>query len=298
MDAKTRIGRQLRELRESRSLSQEQVAERSGITYQYLSAVENGRENFTVGVLEAVTEVLGVKLPVLVSGAFANQVATQEFPVINRAFLRKGVPLPPNLTSKHIEAALNDTQRIVRLLNATLLEAGSRPLPSYIQGNNFSGIVSNILCDCFDLLTPYKHNSHHRYPDLVCRDAKGKTVAGLEIKSTIKAGKGGESHNGHSGWHLIACFEVTQKTGDVLFTHVMLAPLKGHNEKDSDWKYLGSKVNAITGSQRTETYTTTLKGNTKLRDGSVYLDASRISFKRWKQERDEPVQRHSIFYTS
>lgn len=86
--------------------------------------------------------------------------------------------------------------------------------PPDIQGNNFSGLVSNMLCDALNDHSPYKHNSHQAYPDLINASAKvdGK-LAGLEIKSTIQIGKGGESHNGDSGWHLIACFQIEEKAG-------------------------------------------------------------------------------------
>ena len=122
----------------------------------------------------------------------------------------------------------------------------------------------------------------------------GKPV-GLEVKSTIQIGKGGESHNGHSGWHLVACFRIQEATGLIQFVHVMLAVLKGHTHLDSDWVYVGSRVNATTGSRRTETYNTTLAGTTKLRDGSAYLDPTVVAFERWRQARTGAVPAFSIF---
>jgi hypothetical protein len=122
----------------------------------------------------------------------------------------------------------------------------------------------------------------------------GKPV-GLEVKSTVQIGKGGESHNGHSGWHLVACFQIEGATGLIRFVHVMLAVLNGHTRPQSDWVYVGSKVNATTGSRRTETYNTTLPGTTKLRDGSVYLDPRVVDFKRWRQARAGAISGFSIF---
>ena len=75
----------------------------------------------------------------------------------------------------------------------------------------------------------------------------------------------------------------------------MFAVLNGHTHAEPDWKYVGSKVNAETGSRRTETYNTNIFGTTKLRDGSVYLDPSVISFKRWKHQRLGTVPPFSIF---
>jgi len=182
------------------------------------------------------------------------------------------------------------------LLNESLIKAGGRALPSYIQANNFSGIVSNILSDSFDRLTLFKHNHDQRYPVLINRDKNGDEIDGLEVKSTIQVRKGGESHNGHSGWHVIACFKLNEENGDIRFIHVMFANLIGHTEENSDWKYVGSTVNSESGSQRTETYNTTGKGTTKLRDGTAYIDTSEISFTRWRQQREGPVPEYSIFY--
>ncbi|HRX57019.1 MAG TPA: helix-turn-helix domain-containing protein [Verrucomicrobiales bacterium] len=295
MDAKKILGLAVRAQREALKLSQERLAERAGITYQYLSALENGRENFTIGVLESLASALGTNLPDLVVAAYGHTEPDADFPRIDRRFLRT-VPLPAGLTLSHLAGALDETQRVIRLLNQSLVRAGGRALPSYIQANNFSGIVSNILSDSFDRLTPFKHNHDQRYPDLINKDKDGNEIAGLEVKSTIQVKKGGESHNGHSGWHVIACFKLDSATGDIRFIHVMFADLIGHTEKDSDWKYVGSTVNTESGSQRTETYNTTGIGTTKLRDGSAYLDTDEISFSRWRQQRRGPVPKFSIFH--
>jgi len=295
MDAKTTIGDFVRRLREQKNLTQDELAARAGITYQYLSGLENGRENFSIGILESLGKALDCPLPQLVAGAFAGPSAFAAVEA-NPEHFRPQVPLPPGLKAAHLQRAMNETQRIVSLINANLLISGAKPLPDYIQGNNFSGLVSNILCDAIDANSPYKHNSDQAYPDLVNPKLfeKGKPV-GLEVKSTIQIGKGGESHNGHSGWHLVACFAIDQKTGNIRFVHVMLAVLSGHNQPEPDWVYVGSRVNATTGSRRTETYNTTLVGTTKLRDGSVYLDPTMVNFKRWRQSRRGPMPPFSMF---
>ncbi|MEQ1862287.1 MAG: helix-turn-helix transcriptional regulator [Chthoniobacteraceae bacterium] len=295
MDAKTTVGRFVRKLREQKQLTQEQLATRTGITYQYLSGMENGRENFSIDVLEALAGALNVPFPQLVAAAFAPEVSAATF-TANPKYFRSNVPLPPGMKLAHVEAAINATQSIISGINANLLTAGAKALPAYIQGNNFSGLVSNMLCDALNDHSPYKHNSHQAYPDLINAAAKvaGKP-AGLEIKSTIQIGKGGESHNGHSGWHLIACFQIEEKTGNIRFIHLMFAVLNGHTHAEPDWTYVGSKVNAETGSRRTETYNTTLIGTTKLRDGSVFLDPDLIDFKRWRQQRRGPCPAFSIF---
>ncbi len=295
MDAKVTIGRFIRKLREQKQLTQEQLATKTGITYQHLSGMENGRENFSIDILESLARALAHPLPQLVMGAFAPEPAESGV-MVNRKHFRPQVPLPPGMKTSHLEAAMNATQNIVACINANLLASGAKPLPEYIQGNNFSGLVSNIFCDALNDHSPYKHNSHQAYPDLINPSAKlGGKLAGLEIKSTIQIGKGGESHNGHSGWHLIACFQIEPQTGNVRFIHLMFAVLNGHTLAEADWTYVGSKVNATTGSRHTETYNTTLAGTTKLRDGSVFLDPTVVIFKRWRQGRKGPVPPYSIF---
>ena len=295
MDSKVTIGRFIRKLREQKKLTQEQLAAKTGITYQHLSGMENGRENFTIDILESLARALAFPLPQFIAGAFAPE-PTGSGIAVNRDYFRPQVPLPPGMKTSHLEAAMNATQSIVARINANLLASGAKPLPEYIQGNNFSGLVSNVFCDALNDHSPYKHNSDQAYPDLINPAVKkgGKPV-GLEIKSTIQIGKGGESHNGHSGWHLIACFQIESQTGNVRFVHLMFAVLNGHNQPEADWTYVGSKVNATTGSRRTETYNTTLAGVTKLRDGSVFLDPTIVNFKRWRQKRNGAPPPYSIF---
>ncbi len=279
-------------LRESRGLSQEKLAERADITYQYLSAIENGKENFTVGVLESIANALEIDIPAFIEKAYSNDI---RIPVVKPEYFIRDAALPRNLTMARVAAALNETHRVVRFINSKLIKISGRPLPSYIQANNFSGIVSNILCDSFSRLTPYRHNHDQRYPDLAHKAGEGKTLAGLEVKSTIRPGKGGESHNGHSGWHVIACFNLNKDNGDILFVHVMFAELIGHGRRNADWKYVGSRVNAKPGSQRTETYTTTPAGTAKLRHGTVYLDTSLIDISRWRTDTSRSTPPQSPF---
>lgn len=295
MNVKQVIGQRIRKLREQNKLSQEALAEHSGITYQYLSSIENGKENVTVGVLESITSALHVDFLALF-GLVLPPVGGTDLPKVNAANFRRQVPLPSLVTLGALEAALNETQRIICQINTNLIAGGARILQSYIQGNNFSGLVSNILCDSIAHYTGYKHNSHQAYPDLIGKNPKTKKDLGLEVKSTINIGKGGESHNGHPGWHLVACFQIDKKTGNILFVHVMMAALNGHNESSPDWKYLGSRVNPETGSRRTETYTTNLQGTTKLRDGSVYLDPNYVNFSRWRQPKRDSIPSYSIFF--
>ncbi len=93
MDAKTILGRFVRKLREQKELTQEQLASKTGITYQYLSGMENGRENFSIEVLESLGKALGCPLPQLVAAAYAPD-ATASGILVNKDYFRPQVPLP------------------------------------------------------------------------------------------------------------------------------------------------------------------------------------------------------------
>ena len=295
MDAKVIIGRFIRNLREQKKFTQERLAGKTGITYQYLSGLENGRENFSIDILESLSQALACPMPQLIAGAFAPKAGVPP-PVVKSNYFNSKVPLPPGLKLVDLETAMNAAQRIIAGINANLNSSGAKTLQKYIQGNNFSGLISNIFCDAINDHSAYKHNSHQAYPDLINPSIKGAgKPAGLEVKSTIQIGKGGESHNGHSGWHCVACFAIEPASGNIQFVHVMFAVLNSHSHSEPDWTYVGSRVNTATGSRRTETYNTTLIGTTKLRDGSVYLDPSVVDFKRWHHKRHGPIPHYSIF---
>lgn len=286
------IGACLRSIREQRRLTLESLAAQAGVTYQYLSSLERGQENFSIQVLERLAVALQSSLKAIVVQAFED-IEHPKAPRVNSAYFYPDVPLPEDLTLTHLEAALNQTQSIFNLINRNMLLEVGRPLRDFIQGNNFSGLVSNIFSDAMDANSPYKHNHDQRYPDLVNKTGDSGNGVGLEVKATINVGKGGESHNGHSGWHTVICYEITDS--GIEFIHVMVAVLNGHNDIDPDWQYPGSRENSETGSRRTESYTTVLKGTTKLRDGTVFLDPGKVNFRRWRQERSGPIPPWSIF---
>lgn len=291
-EAQRIIGACIRALREQERLTLNDLASRAGVSYQYLSGVETGKENFSISVLQALSGALSIPLHLLVATAYENEAGTKA-PTVAPGFFRQA-PLPDGLTTDHLRNALDLTQLIIHRINRNMAREAGTNLQSLIQANNFSGLVSNVFSNAMDECSPYKHNHDQRYPDLINRQANGGKGEGLEVKMTIKPGKGGESHNGHSGWHVVACYGFLPD-GDILFRHVMFAHLNGHAHPETDWTYVGSRVNAITGSRRTETYTTNLVGTTKLRDGSVYLDPH-VNFSRWKQSRAGDCPEWSIFH--
>ena len=60
MDMRKLVGRNAARLREEAGLTQEQLAERCGLSQQYLSGLESGRRNPTVVTLYEIAAALGV----------------------------------------------------------------------------------------------------------------------------------------------------------------------------------------------------------------------------------------------
>src|SRR5260370_42224707 len=103
MDAKTILGRFVRKLREKARLTQEQLARKTGITYQYLSGLENGRENFSIDILDSLGTALECPLPQLISGAF-TAASTAPIPTVKKEYFRPQAPMPPGLKIWHLES--------------------------------------------------------------------------------------------------------------------------------------------------------------------------------------------------
>lgn len=185
--------------------------------------------------------------------------------MLSREYLRD-VPLPVDLTNNDIYCALKETQDFFTLIR----ERTGINLSEIIQANNFSGVVSNVFTKMLSNNSVYKSYHDQRFPDLMHEDHP----IGLEVKASNKPMKGGEGHNGHSGWHIVVCFE-TLDNGGIEFVQVEIAELIGFENPNSDWKYQGSSRNK-NNSQRTETYITSNVGTAKLRDGTLYLNSDKV----------------------
>ena len=60
MDMRKLVGRNAARIRKERGLTQEQLAERCGLSQQYLSGLEQGRRNPTIVTLYEIAAALGV----------------------------------------------------------------------------------------------------------------------------------------------------------------------------------------------------------------------------------------------
>ena len=60
MDMRKLVGRNVKRIRQDRGLTQEELAERSGFSQQYISGLEQGRRNPTVVSIYELANALGV----------------------------------------------------------------------------------------------------------------------------------------------------------------------------------------------------------------------------------------------
>ena len=61
------LGGNVRRLRKSVGLSQEQLAEQVGVDMRYLGGIERGQENPSLAVIGRIAEALGVPAPILLT---------------------------------------------------------------------------------------------------------------------------------------------------------------------------------------------------------------------------------------
>jgi transcriptional regulator with XRE-family HTH domain len=99
------VGDRIREIREARKMTQDQLAEQSGISKGFLSDVENNKRNVSSDNLLRVANVLGASLDYLLRGASSDQVA------------RGPVTIPSELAEAAEKLDLSYTQT-VELLDA------------------------------------------------------------------------------------------------------------------------------------------------------------------------------------
>jgi len=66
MAPKARMASKLKSLREQRGMTQEQLAERSGLSRTYLARLETGRQDPTLSTLEKLAKALKVKVAKLI----------------------------------------------------------------------------------------------------------------------------------------------------------------------------------------------------------------------------------------
>lgn len=68
MDIKSKVGKQIREIREKVEMSQKDLAYSSDLDRSYIASVENGQRNISIVNLEKIANSLGVSLSELFKG--------------------------------------------------------------------------------------------------------------------------------------------------------------------------------------------------------------------------------------
>ena len=66
------IGGAIRQLREQRGQTLENLAANADISYQYLSGIETGKENFSIRILEKIARALDMPVVGLITTAYAR----------------------------------------------------------------------------------------------------------------------------------------------------------------------------------------------------------------------------------
>ena len=87
-DVRLRVGRNVRRLRLSRGLSQEQLAELAGNSPKHLGLVESGKVNVTIDILAAIATGLSVNVAELFGPAPAAAQAPRSFVLSPRELTR------------------------------------------------------------------------------------------------------------------------------------------------------------------------------------------------------------------
>jgi transcriptional regulator with XRE-family HTH domain len=87
-DVRARFGHALREARVRGRFTQEQLAERSGLSYKFIGEIERGRGNPTLVTMTRLASALGIELAALIASPSAPRaVAPPEYRISKRELL-------------------------------------------------------------------------------------------------------------------------------------------------------------------------------------------------------------------
>jgi transcriptional regulator with XRE-family HTH domain len=62
MDIKEKFGQRVKTLRKEKGMSQEELAEKSGLNRPYISAIEQGKRNVSLEVMDKLAEAIGIDI--------------------------------------------------------------------------------------------------------------------------------------------------------------------------------------------------------------------------------------------
>lgn len=283
------IGSNIKHYRTFLGLSQEKLAELSGLHRTYVGAVERGERNISLKNIDRLAKVLAIE-PYLLLKKKSQQLNEMQLlgtqnaeekacvpkPVSSSLFNPKCI-LPYNLTTKHIEQAMNEFLEFLGFVNYQLYEKGIPRLESFLMPANFSSMVGEFM----NITIPKyssglsKNQYHNGHPDLLpmgrfLNDAVQHSHEGIEVKGSRHSG-GWQGHNPESVWLMVFYFDsnTSNDKGKGIspkpfrFKGIYAAKL---NEKD--WTFSGRSAT----SRRTITASVNKTGVDKMKANWIYED--------------------------
>jgi len=88
-----KLGERIRCLRRSHKLSQERLAEKTGLHPTYISRIEMGRANPTIGILQKIADGLEIDLDQLICGLIKDEDLTFKITGLVKTFTPKSIRL-------------------------------------------------------------------------------------------------------------------------------------------------------------------------------------------------------------
>ena len=276
----TTIGTNVRFYRKQLGLSQEQLAESSGLHRTYIGSVERGERNISALNIEKIAVVLGVEPAKLleIKLDIANHGKKQSMckPIsVNSEYFNHHCKLPYGLDFSHINQAMNEFIDFLDFLNEQFLSKYMASLESFLMPANFSSIVGEFMNMsipkyCKTLVKNQYHNGH---PDLIPADTFAKNAVqysdqGIEIKAS-RHKSGWQGHNPESVWIMVFCFD--SNTSSDAAKNVADKPFIFHavyaaKLEESDWTFSGRSET----SRRTITASVNRDGFKKMTDNWIY----------------------------
>ena len=99
-DVKEMMGKQIKTLRQARGMSQEELAEKSSLNSKYLSGIERGKANPTLGTLTRLADALKVGVPEL----FNYELEPKELAQLVAGLIAEGDEVKLQLAAKVLNA--------------------------------------------------------------------------------------------------------------------------------------------------------------------------------------------------
>ncbi|MBI2383674.1 MAG: helix-turn-helix transcriptional regulator [Gammaproteobacteria bacterium] len=256
-------------MRKERGLTLEAFATRAKISYQYLSGVETGKENFSIGVLDAVAAALGLPLNALILTAYELQDGALESSQLEAEGFRGDVPMPVGLRPEHFAGALADAVRTVRRIGRNFNNHVRRPLHDFLRDHGCTELVAHSLGIALSQHSVYKLRAADGSGVLVS-NGRGRRGRTLELRACRGADIGAARGSGATGWYALALFDCNQ-CDDMRVTRLMVAHLHGAGTPAADWLRTDTSAEARRANGHCMP---TASGVAKLLEGSIYCESA------------------------